>query len=167
MLRSESGLREVGRRDEHHLLVSHDCLGVENARWTLRFKGARVVEHVRTRRSRPVAIPEAFCETANEVVGGGRVAALALYVQEKRDLEIRERLHFLGQGLEGAGAVEEGVGAGPDRPGCRVDDLVVDAAGVAGVKPRNLRPGPDEVRGWRSCRRVGPGFAATRRRQPR
>ena len=50
---------------------------------------ARVVEHARPRGSRPIGRPEAIRKPPHELLRSGRVASLALDVQQQRDAELR------------------------------------------------------------------------------
>ena len=141
----EGRFGEVGRGDEDGFVVGDDSLGVKDALRTFRFQRARVVEHGGSGRSGPLLTPEVVREAANQMVRGGRDATGAVDVHQQGDFQAGQRVQLLGQDLEGARPVEEGVCGSPDRPRGCVDHFVVHAPRIPGVKAGNLGAGPYEV----------------------
>jgi hypothetical protein len=77
---SPSQLSEVRRSYEHRLVVGDTGLRMENATGTFGVQRSRVVEHVWTRRSWPVGVPETIGEPTHQLFRSGGIAPLALDV---------------------------------------------------------------------------------------
>src|SRR5688572_25570988 len=122
----EGGFGEVGRGQEEGLFVGYDGFGVEDSGGAFGVEGSGVEEDSGAGGSGPVGFPEAVGEAADEGVGGGGVSLPSLDVQEEGDAQGALLVHAPGEDLEGFGAVEEGVGARPDRTLGGAEELFVD-----------------------------------------
>src|SRR5262249_170614 len=89
----ERGFGQVRRRNEHRLVIDDHCLRVKDPGGTVRFERARVEEHSRTSGAWPLFLPEPLGEPPHQLVGRGRVALLALDVQEQGDMKLWSSIH--------------------------------------------------------------------------
>ncbi len=95
---------------------------------------------------------EDLWDVAHEVFGSRGITPLSLDVQQQGDAELGPRVHASSQDFECPGAVEEGVGARPDRALRRAEQLLVHAPGIAGVEARHLWTRPHQIWPWRPGR---------------
>jgi len=106
----------------------------------------RIVVHAWTDGPGPVGLPEPIRKPPHELFRRGRIAPLALNVQQQRYTQLRPRIHATRQDFECPGSVEESIGA--DRALRGAEQLLIHATSVAGVEARHPGTSPDQVWPW-------------------
>lgn len=118
---------------------------MEHTTGTVLFERSRIVVDSRAGRSGSVNLPEPIRKSSDELLRCGRVALLALNVQQQCCTQFRSRLHAPSENFERLRPVEKGICAHPDRAFSSAKQLFICTASIAGVQARNFRTGPHKI----------------------